>query len=339
MKRTWNVSSRIKVRSTTDSKWGKSMGDGMSSPVMPGTPPCRTYSDVTLWQNSIPDDYPVFYLTDSDGEIIRNSTSKYLIHHVCRGLTNRLDHKNFEAARVEQFKGEHTWGGWMSPEHGHLLIDHFAGYFHAVDQSTSMRPVYVRSPNYLEGHVSYLKKNKIAEPSDLIVDAAAPGYLGPLAHFEKITVSQPSFIERTLVYDWHLADFRKGTAKPNGEMMWLSRKGDAYRGVYGNHDELESLMESLGFLLVQPETLPLSEQVDLFSRADVIAGFIGSAFHTLLLCPEHHRKLIYLSGIRGICSANFPMIDRLLGNSGFYYDIKDDSDQEIARQIEAYLGE
>jgi capsular polysaccharide biosynthesis protein len=56
-----------------------------------------------------------------------------------------------------------------------------------------------------------------------------------------------------------------------------------------NRDEVESLFASYGFEVVLPETLPLPDQVELFHRAEVIAGFAGSGMFTTLFSdrPKH----------------------------------------------------
>jgi hypothetical protein len=336
MKETWDISSSISVRSTPDSKWSKSVGYGVSSPILHGVTPSETYSDVILWQNSIPDDYPVFYLTDSQGNLILDSTPKFVVHHISRGLTKFLNQQNFQSPRIEFFPGRHIWGGWMSPEHGHLLIDHFAGYLNAVKSFAELTAVYVKSPDFLEGHVEYLMGKRNPFRNNLVIPRRECGYTGPLAKFESITVSQPSFVERTFVYDWHLANFRKGKVAEFGDRIWLSRRGESYRSVFKHHEKFEKRLESCGFSIVQPETMTIAEQVGLFSRAEFIAGIAGSAFHTLLLCPMIPRNIIYLSGSRSLCSANFPMIDRLLGNRGLYYDTGGDDLDEMARQVEAF---
>jgi capsular polysaccharide biosynthesis protein len=56
-----------------------------------------------------------------------------------------------------------------------------------------------------------------------------------------------------------------------------------------NRAEVEELFSSYGFEVVLPEKLPLPDQVELFHRADVVAGFAGSGMFTTMFAdrPQH----------------------------------------------------
>jgi capsular polysaccharide biosynthesis protein len=61
-----------------------------------------------------------------------------------------------------------------------------------------------------------------------------------------------------------------------------------------NRREVEELFASYGFEVVRPEQLPLPDQVELFQRADVVAGFAGSGMFTTMF-STHPQHLILVS--------------------------------------------
>ena len=71
------------------------------------------------------------------------------------------------------------------------------------------------------------------------------------------------------------------TAKPSGwgSRVFLSRGDVRQQRVMVNREAVEQVAVERGFAVVSPETLPLAEQVALFTGASLIAGEYGSALH------------------------------------------------------------
>lgn len=67
--------------------------------------------------------------------------------------------------------------------------------------------------------------------------------------------------------------------------VYLSRKNLAARAVR-NEAEIEDVFRRNGFLVVHPEAMPLDEQLDIYRRSAVLAGFGGSALHNVLFSPR-----------------------------------------------------
>lgn len=72
--------------------------------------------------------------------------------------------------------------------------------------------------------------------------------------------------------------------------------------VLDNADEIEALLVQQGFKVVEPEKLSFTQQVKLFSEADIVVGATGAAMANLLFCrPESiivimmalHEKMPY----------------------------------------------
>jgi capsular polysaccharide biosynthesis protein len=53
-----------------------------------------------------------------------------------------------------------------------------------------------------------------------------------------------------------------------------------------NEDEIEKLFVSFGFEAIYPEQIPFEEQVLMYSNADIISGFEGSAMHNSVFMKE-----------------------------------------------------
>lgn len=68
--------------------------------------------------------------------------------------------------------------------------------------------------------------------------------------------------------------------------VWLSRSGSEseYRSLHAAR--LEEQLTEHGWTIVQPETLPISEQLELLATAGRVAGEQGSAFHLVMLLAD-----------------------------------------------------
>jgi capsular polysaccharide biosynthesis protein len=58
----------------------------------------------------------------------------------------------------------------------------------------------------------------------------------------------------------------------------LGKVGPNSRSLINRH-EVEDFFENLGYRIVHPENLSVSEQINIFSMADVVAGEAGSGLH------------------------------------------------------------
>lgn len=87
-------------------------------------------------------------------------------------------------------------------------------------------------------------------------------------------------------------------AKPARDVLWLSR-AKVRSSRRGAHDQclLEWLL-SEHVTVAHPEQMTLGEQLGAIEASDVVAGFVGSAFHTLLMAAELPRCLY-------LCPAKF----------------------------------
>lgn len=100
--------------------------------------------------------------------------------------------------------------------------------------------------------------------------------------------------------------------------IWLSRSGLKKARIAGEQD-FEAALQHEGFEIIHPERLPVGEQIQLFEGKNVIAGFTGSAFHTLILAESKESKLLHFSRIKNI-SQNYATCVQAKGIEAEYYD-------------------
>lgn len=82
----------------------------------------------------------------------------------------------------------------------------------------------------------------------------------------------------------------EGPAQVEGERLWLSRAKVTNDARDFNSAPTERRLSEAGWTIVNPEQLSVREQLDHLSRAEVVAGEEGSAFHTLILLKDISAK-------------------------------------------------
>lgn len=120
------------------------------------------------------------------------------------------------------------------------------------------------------------------------------------------TVRRPTSVERIVLPDagcvierWldpqqarALAVFPFAEFPRRGRRVWLSRSRlpEGFARVEGEA-EMEACLAEAGWTVIHPETLPVWQQLAAMAEAEEIAGFEGSAFHTLLLARDVRARV------------------------------------------------
>jgi hypothetical protein len=105
-----------------------------------------------------------------------------------------------------------------------------------------------------------------------------------------------------------------------GKKIWISRSKLNKRYIVGEN-LLESKLNSEGWLIVHPEELEIENQLQIFSSAIQIAGFAGSAFHSVILCKDIKVRLdIFILGNK--INNNFINIAKAKNINQFIHDIE-----------------
>lgn len=83
-------------------------------------------------------------------------------------------------------------------------------------------------------------------------------------------------------------------APSNGPRRILIRRNSKIRNIT-NHQEIEKVLVSRGFTVVEPERLTFDEQVALFSCAEVVVAATGAACANLIFCKPSTKIVILIS--------------------------------------------
>ena len=82
----------------------------------------------------------------------------------------------------------------------------------------------------------------------------------------------------------------RGPAQVPGQRLWLSRSRVSSEARDLNSEPTERRLADAGWTIAHPENLSVREQLDHLSRAELVAGEEGSAFHTLVLLENVAAK-------------------------------------------------
>jgi O-antigen biosynthesis protein WbqL len=52
-----------------------------------------------------------------------------------------------------------------------------------------------------------------------------------------------------------------------------------------NFDEIELKLQALGFSTIEPETMSIAEQIQIFAGAEIVVGELSSALHNAMFSP------------------------------------------------------
>jgi capsular polysaccharide biosynthesis protein len=83
-----------------------------------------------------------------------------------------------------------------------------------------------------------------------------------------------------------------GPAVISGKCVWLSRSALPEQfGRVAGEDQVEALLAAKGWTIIHTERETMRRSAEIFHEAEVVSGFIGSAFHTLLLHAAPRARL------------------------------------------------
>jgi capsular polysaccharide biosynthesis protein len=107
-----------------------------------------------------------------------------------------------------------------------------------------------------------------------------------------------------------------------GGKIWLSRSR-LQSGRIMNEEFIESEIAKIGYEIISPEALPLREQVKVVSTSDVVAGFAGSQFFSLLFAKEIRAKFVIFNRREKIAATiPYAMKKKKVAFSSHIFDIQ-----------------
>ena len=217
---------------------------------------------------------------------------------------------------LETFQAPVFYGGALVPHYGHFIIDSMSRLWARDD--FSQLPILFLFHDGWKTLPSY--GQSIFKSLDL---------LGRILTTDKPTLFRtvicpgPAFQYRTKAYD--VADrphLKVAHALGQSTRRWknpvyITRTGlSDVRRRFSGEKELEFELSRRGVEIVSPETLPLKEQIDLFSEAPLIIGTVGSALHTALFAPRAKCVIAALTWGRGL--ENYLMVDAVKRQTSHY---------------------
>ncbi|MHC4757136.1 MAG: glycosyltransferase family 61 protein [Planctomycetota bacterium] len=261
-----------------------------------------------------------------DGELIRSSILRRGTK-MCRVPPSIIDVKQFKKTDIVD---KALFGGIMLGKHyGHFLIETLSRLWPlAIPDKVN---------DFLDYKILYWSQEKKATPVEKSVIKSGQMLLESLRIKSNVSIlDQPVHINKLIIpaqaatlNNEFYSIFRDllrlaGTSvlskhRPSKddneypEKVYLSRtKLPYYRRNNANEKLLESMLKRHGFRIIHPQELSLPDQICMFSKARIIVGSFGSAFHTMLLSDISNQKMLCLTddcpdqtstGIDRICNA------------------------------------
>jgi hypothetical protein len=207
------------------------------------------------------------------------------------------------AAPARRLAGRYAYGGTLFEHFGHFLLESLARAWWlrgapGLPVLWHAQGVHAQGPHMQGPRAQGLHAPGVHAPSrplgpgfaaafDLLgLPQPAPGLLREAVVVEELVVPAPGArmgLWLAPAQARALGVHPGGALRP-GRRVWLSRSRLAPdRGSIEGEAALETLLAAAGWEIVAPETLALRAQLDALAGAEEIAGFMGSAFHLLLL--------------------------------------------------------
>jgi Glycosyltransferase 61 len=182
---------------------------------------------------------------------------------------------------VDSVDQEVIWGGYLSTHYGHFLTESVSRLWATLpDAEMEGRPVVFAAPRQQPSFVGEWLNAFGLQPQELPSNGTVL--------FRKMAVPEPAWRLNAWIAPEirriHLQARRRMNIPSfdKGDMLWLSRQGLGPGRTAHDEHLLEWILRE-HVRTICPERLSLSEQLGLIESNRIVAGIVGSAFHTLLL--------------------------------------------------------
>jgi capsular polysaccharide biosynthesis protein len=188
-------------------------------------------------------------------------------------------------------KGEYLYGGLLRRHYGHFLLESLARTY-AFSTRTQIPIVWhiESKPGLLTWQADIFTILKIDFNNFIYIDEAT--------EFETFLVPEVGYKIQDWFHPAHeiaLGQYRSVNTL-GCDRIWLSRSRlPSEAGNVIAVDDLEAELAETGWHVVHPQEHTIPEQLALFTNAKLIAGFAGSALHTLILVREIKAKIAIIS--------------------------------------------
>lgn len=217
----------------------------------------------------------------------------------------------------ESADAEVIYAGVFFDHFGHFLLESLARLWYAKDRP-ELPIIWIgvdswkTSPPLRTWQTDILRVLGVRNPVRILTEPT---------RFKKLHVPDAGYKYGDWFHPQH-ADFLAaygGVDQIPNKRIWLSR-GNVDTGIgIVNGASVESSLAREGWEIVQPERLPIEQQLRLFAEAEEIAGEEGSAFHTLVLLRDVTNKKFHVFKRHGPEHMSFHTIGNIRGvNQSFH---------------------
>jgi capsular polysaccharide biosynthesis protein len=218
---------------------------------------------------------------------------------------------------VRRIGGRHIYAGVLFQHFGHALVEGLSRAWALRDAAhRDLPPLWLR------------RGDRVAAPMRGLL-----GLLGLGAPAAAAVVTEPVLVEELLV-PAQGAEFGGGMHPVQaaalgamaygpvraGRRVWLSRRAlPAHLARVEGEAAVEAALAAAGWEVLAPETLPLPAQLTALAGAERIAGFMGSAFHLLLLFDHVPARVSLVA--RGLSRQVAGAYDAIAAAKGFAQEV------------------
>jgi hypothetical protein len=202
------------------------------------------------------------------------------------------------------------------PDNGffHFLIEDLPRYIQAKKYGDEHKTLIGNDSKYIKDAINLLSPNNVELHK-------YPVKLKSLYISEKIKGTLFSLYDLNILHD-AFSEIRKLNQNLKIFISRKENKGPKFksRGLF-RKNEIESIVKDLGFDLVYLEDLSLTQQIDLCSKASIIAGFHGAGLANIVWANSG-TKVVEITGTR--VTSHFEHLSKICGHDFHRFNIESD---------------
>jgi capsular polysaccharide biosynthesis protein len=226
---------------------------------------------------------------------------------------------------ADYVKGKAIYGGIITSHYGHFLVETLARTWY-INKDSSDVYFYTIQGGKNKGTYEELTQWQKEILVALVGTEDRIKIISRATVFDELLIPEPGCVTRNFLAKNHIEALAElgsritaGSDSPLlTDKVWLSRSSLRKGGVAGEK-KFEETLANEGFTIIHPEKLPLAQQIKVFENASVVAGFVGSAFHTLLLARNKGAKLLHFSREKHI-NNNYLLCAKASGFKAEFYN-------------------
>jgi capsular polysaccharide biosynthesis protein len=279
-------------------------GEGASADAAAGPLWLKRFDDVILTRAQEAREIPTGFRSagyTSSGELIREFAFRREMHEAPPAP--------FEAAAT-RIRVPHLYGGVFLRHYGHFLLESLSRFW-AMKAYPDLPVVWQffkeqKRPDPWQAEVLDIVGIK---PDRILLVRQPTRFATLIAADEGVRINtffHPAQVEALASYQFR--------APQTSKRVWLSRrKLKVGAGRVLDEEAIEERLAGLGWRVVNPETLSVREQLDAMADAGTLGGFVGSAYHTLILGRDVQAKVRMVRRYNGPIPESYDRIAALKG--------------------------